>query len=103
MPLSVKIILITMGLLVVTGIIYSSITKGNKAKAIKANPKQTTAKIFDKFIPQVTSSTATQVKYQTRYKYEFKVDGKKITGLSERYNFNIENQDALMGNTFPVI
>jgi len=103
MTLTVKIILITMGLLVVVGIIYSSITNNKKAKAIKANPKQTIARIFDKFIPQVTSSTVTKVKYQTRYKYEFEVNGKKITGLTERYNFYIENQDAIMGKTFPVI
>ena len=31
------------------------------------------------------------------------MNGKKITGLSERYNFHIENQDAIMGKTFPVI
>jgi hypothetical protein len=103
MTLPVKIILITMGLLVVAGIIYSSISESNKVNAIKAHPKQTTAKVFDKFIPEVTSSTVTTVKYQSRYKYEFEVNGKKITGLSERYFFPIENQDALMGKTFPII
>lgn len=103
MPLSVKIILIVMGALVTGGIAYSSFYSNRKIKAIKANPKQSMATIFDKFIPQVTSSTVTKVKYQTRYKYEFEVEGKKITALSDRYNFYIENQDAIMHKTFPVI
>lgn len=92
-----------MGVLVVAGITHSSLSENNKVETIKASPKQTTARVFDKFIPQVTSSTATTVKYQSRYKYEFEVNGKKITGLSDRYFFYIENQDALMGKTFPVI
>lgn len=103
MPLYVKIILITMGLLVLAGIIYSSLTKNNKARAIKANPGQTNARIVDKSIPKVTSSTLTEVTYQSRYNYEFEVNGKKFTGLSERYNFQIEHENAIMNKTFPVI
>jgi hypothetical protein len=103
MTLAVKIILVTMGVLVVGGIIYSSIAGDNKIKNIKSNPGHSSARVFDKFIPKVTSSTVTKVKYQSRYKYEFEADGKKITGLSDRYNFYIENQDVLMNKTFPVI
>lgn len=92
-----------MGSLVSAGIAYSSFAGNKKIKNIKANPKQTIAKVFDRFIPQVTSSGIKKVKYQTRYKYEFEANGKKYSALSDRYNFYIENQDALMNKTFPVI
>ena len=103
MTLAVKIILISMGALVAAGITYSSIAGDKKIKHVKANPAQTTAKVFDKFIAKATSSTVTKVKYQTRYKYEFEVGGKKISALSDRYNFYIENQDSMMNKSFPVI
>lgn len=103
MPLAVKIILISMGVLVGGGITYSTISSNKKIKNIKANPNQTVARVFDKFIPQVTSSTVTKVKYQSRYKYEYWVNEKKYTALSDRYNFYIENQNAIMDKSFPVI
>jgi hypothetical protein len=103
MKMTVKIILISMAVLVVTGIAYSEISGNKKIKSIKANPKYGSAKVFDKFIPKVTSSTITEVKYQSRYKYEFDAGGKKYNSLSDRYNFFIENQDAIMHKYFPVI
>jgi hypothetical protein len=103
MRIGVKIILAAMGTLVVAGIAFSSISADNKIKKIKSHPKQTVATVFDKFIPQVTSSGIKTVKYQSRYKYEFEVDGKKYEALSDRYNFLIENQNAIMNKRFPVI
>ncbi len=98
-----KIILIAFGTLIVAGIVFSSFSGNKKIRNIKANPKHTTATVFDKFIPQVTSSGIKKVKYQSRYKYEFDVDGKKYEALSDRYNFLIENQNAIMNKSFPVI
>jgi hypothetical protein len=92
----------TMGTLVVAGIVYSTINNNKIDRSIKANPKQGTAKIIDRSIPKVTSSMITSVTYGSRFKYEYRIGGMKYTGLNS-YSFDIKHQDNLIGKIFPII
>jgi hypothetical protein len=102
MPTYVKIILITMGILVVGGIIYSTINNSKIYNSIAANPKKGTAEIIERSIPKVTSTTLTDARYTSRFKYKYEISDVKYEGL-QNYSFDIKHQDDLIGKTFPMI
>jgi hypothetical protein len=102
MPITVKIILITMGIMVVAGITYSTINNNKIDNSIKANPKQGTAKIIDQYIPKVTSSTVTNTRYRSDFKYEYEISGVKYTGIKD-YSFDIKHKDDFFSKIFPIV
>jgi hypothetical protein len=102
MPIAVKALLITMGVLVVVGIAHSTIKNNKTDESIKANPTQGTAKIIDRSIPEVTSSTVNDTRYRSIFKYEYGIGSVKYEG-TKSYSFDIKHQDDLIGKTFPMV
>lgn len=92
------IIGITVGIIFISGIIWSSVSKNNDVKKIKANLKQTTCKIISRSIPKKSSDTH----YGTFIKYEYSVDGKRYE-WSKKYFFPKDDTTYFVGQTFPLV
>ncbi len=92
------IIGIIAAVIVITGIVYSTVNKNIEIQKIKANPKQGTAKITERDIPTKSSDDA----YGVWLTYEYDVDGKHFR-RTKKYYFKKNIDDYLVGYNLPFI
>ncbi|MCD6018113.1 MAG: hypothetical protein K0S53_1234 [Bacteroidetes bacterium] len=92
------IVAIFVGVIFITGVAFSFITKGNDIKKIKSNPKQTVCKVVDHDIPKKSSDTH----YGVWIRYEYEVNGSVYKHL-RKYYFPKDDEQYFVGLSFPLI